>query len=56
MLSREAKLGSITLGRWLISALVDAPIDGLLLRSVGDRNGVSQFWIEAADGKGDSDG
>ena len=48
MLPKEATLGSITLGRWLKNGLVDAPIDGLVMRSTQDRNGVSRFWIEQA--------
>ena len=51
MLPREATLGSITLGRWLKNGLVDAPIDGLVMRSAQDRKGVAQFWIEQADKK-----
>ena len=41
MLPKEATLGSITLGRWLKNGLVDAPIDGLVMRSARDRKGVS---------------
>jgi Primase C terminal 2 (PriCT-2) len=51
MLPREATLGAITLGRWLRAQLVDAPIDGLVMRSTQDRNGVSRFWVERAKDK-----
>ena len=48
MLPREVTLGSITLGRWLKTGLVDSVIDGLVMRSVQSK-GKAQFWIERAD-------
>lgn len=33
-------------GQWLASNLVDAPVDGLVLRKKKDRTGVSWWWIE----------
>ena len=49
MLPKETTLGSITLGRWLKSGLVDSVIDGLVIRSVQSKaKGLAQFWIEQA--------
>jgi len=39
-------LSSVSLGRWLKNHLVDAPINGLTLRSAKDRLGFHRFWIE----------
>ena len=51
MLPKEATLGPVTLGRWLKAQLVDAPIDGLVMRSARDRKGFHQFWVEGAKNK-----
>jgi hypothetical protein len=40
-------LNPVSLGRWLKERLVDAPIDGLVLRSAKDRKNLACFWIEA---------
>ena len=39
-------LNPISLGRWLKERLVDAPIDGLVLRSAKGRTNTECFWIE----------
>ena len=38
-------LNPVSLGRWLKEHLVDAPIDGLVLRSTLGRANCAQFWI-----------
>ena len=40
-------LNPISLGRWLKDHLVDAPINGRVLRSKNDRKKMACFWIEA---------
>jgi hypothetical protein len=40
------RLNPISLGRWLKDHLVDAPIDGRVLRSAADRRKLACFWIE----------
>jgi hypothetical protein len=40
-------LNPVSLGRWLKDHLVDAPIDGRVLRSATDRKNLACFWIEA---------
>jgi hypothetical protein len=39
-------LNPVALGRWLKDRLVDAPIDGLVLRSAKDRTNTERFWVE----------
>jgi hypothetical protein len=39
-------LNPISLGRWLKDRLVDAPINGFVLRSAKDRTNTERFWIE----------
>jgi hypothetical protein len=39
-------LNPVALGRWLKERLVDAPIDGLVLRSAKGRTNTECFWIE----------
>jgi hypothetical protein len=39
-------LNPVALGRWLKERLVDAPINGLVLRSAKDRTNTEGFWIE----------
>jgi hypothetical protein len=38
-------LNPVSLGRWLKERLVDAPINGLVLRSAQGRGNCAQFWI-----------
>jgi hypothetical protein len=45
--TRAKELNPISVGRWLKDRLVDAPINGLVLRSATDRKKVANFWIEA---------
>jgi hypothetical protein len=40
-------LNPVSLGRWLKDHLVDAPINGRVLRSATDRTNMACFWIEA---------
>jgi hypothetical protein len=39
-------LNPVALGRWLKDRLVDAPINGLVLRSAKDRTNTGRFWVE----------
>jgi hypothetical protein len=39
-------LNPVSLGRWLKDHLVDAPINGRVLRSATDRKKLACFWIE----------
>ena len=39
------KLNPVALGRWLNQRLVDAPIDGLVLRSARRRDKTAEYWI-----------
>jgi hypothetical protein len=39
-------LNPVSLGRWLKNHLVDAPVNGLVLRSAEDRSGYQCFWVE----------
>jgi hypothetical protein len=39
-------LNPVALGRWLKERLVDAPINGLVLRSAKDRTNTERFWVE----------
>jgi hypothetical protein len=41
-------LNPVALGRWLKDRLVDAPINGLTLRSAQGRGNCAQFWITTA--------
>src|SRR5262245_35191066 len=38
-------VNAISLGGWLKERLVDAPINGLVLRSAKDRTNTERFWI-----------
>jgi hypothetical protein len=42
------RLNQIALSRWLKERLVDAPIDGLVLRSAPRRNKTAEYWITRA--------
>jgi hypothetical protein len=42
-------LNPVALGRWLKERLVDAPIDGLVLRSEQGRGNCAEFWITKGD-------
>jgi hypothetical protein len=39
------RLNAVALGRWLNQRLVDAPIDGLVLRSARRRDKTAEYWI-----------
>jgi len=39
-------LNPVSIGRWLKDHLVDAPINGKVLRSATDRKKLACFWIE----------
>jgi hypothetical protein len=39
------KLNAVALGRWLKERLVDAPINGLVLRSAPRRDKTAEYWI-----------
>ena len=40
-------LNPISFSKWLKDRLLDAPIDGLVLRSANDRKKQACFWIKA---------
>jgi hypothetical protein len=44
--THSKELNPVSLGRWLKERLVDAPIDGRVLRSAKDRKNLASFWIE----------
>jgi hypothetical protein len=39
------RLNAVALGRWLKERLVDAPLDGLVLRSAPRRDKTAEYWI-----------
>jgi hypothetical protein len=39
------KLNAVALGRWLKDRLVDAPVNGLALRSAPRRDKTAEYWI-----------
>jgi hypothetical protein len=41
-------LNSVSLGRWLQNQLVDAPIEGLVMRYISGQGRMAYFWIEYA--------
>jgi Primase C terminal 2 (PriCT-2) len=43
--TRADRLSAVALGRWLKERLLDAPINGLVLRSKQGRSNTADFWI-----------
>ena len=46
-------INPVSIGRWLKEHLVNAPLNGLVLRSSSERRKMAQFWIAATGGEHD---